>query len=756
MRFRQTRCPENGGHIQSRVMATACLILSWALPALGGEATTRPVDPRWRDLPNTDTVFVPKHYAALKEWQAQRDHLRRQILWAAGLLPMPAKTPLNPQVFGRIERVGYTVEKVYFESYPGFLVTGNLYRPSATTGKYPGVACPHGHWAHGRLQDDDIGSVPARCITLARMGCVVFAYDMVGYNDSGKQIAEHRFTSERGELWGIGPLGLQLWNSIRVVDFLQSLDDVDPERIGCTGASGGGTQTFLLYAVDDRVKVAAPVNMISSTMQGGCVCENAPCLRLDTNNMEIGAMMAPRPLFMVSATGDWTKNTPKVEFPAVREIYDLYGAGDKIGMVQITAGHNYNKPSREAVYRWFGQWLLGRNDMETFTEPPYPKEKDEDLLVFADRPLPCNAVPNLETLIEWRIGVAKRRLESLRPVDAAGLKQCQEVVGESLRLATGSEQVGGADVTREVAHTRVHEGIRVETGVILDRRRSTRVPYSLFAPSERPAGQARCRTLVVHEKGKSALLGPAGQGPGEFVRKLVAAGQTVIAIDAFGIGESVGEQDPKQPRGSTKFFTTFNRTDTAERVCDIVTAISACVKTAGADSTEAARNDPVNVVGLGGAGPWCLLACAVLDVPPAEMPQMCVVIDANGFDTSREESYRKDLYIPGILRAGGLPAAMAIVPASRLLLHNTGSGFDTLWLKAVEALKPTGTDVIQKAKAGDDAIVKWLIEPPRTDKPETRALAPVPSTYLEKIAVGPKLTAALRTQAEGFGLKPSR
>ncbi|MGB9625977.1 MAG: hypothetical protein ACPMAQ_14075, partial [Phycisphaerae bacterium] len=156
-----------------------CVVLSWAAAAAAGEATSRPVDPRWRDLPHTDTVFVPRHFATLDEWQAWRGHLRRQILWAAGLMPMPERTPLNAEVFGRIERDGYSVEKAYFESYPGFLVTGNLYRP-LTTGKHPGVACPHGHWKNGRLQDDEVGSVPARCITLARMGCVVFTYDMVG------------------------------------------------------------------------------------------------------------------------------------------------------------------------------------------------------------------------------------------------------------------------------------------------------------------------------------------------------------------------------------------------------------------------------------------------------------------------------------------------------------------------------------------------------------------------------------------------
>ena len=154
---------------------------------------------------------------------------------------------------------------------------------------------------------------------------MVFTYDMVGYNDS-RQLP-HTFGGQRENLWGLSLAGLQLWNSIRALDFLQSLPlRRRATRIGVTGASGGGTQTFLLAAVDDRVAVAAPVNMISLHMQGGCLCENQPGLRLDTTNVEIAATIAPRPLLMVSATGDWTTNTMELEYPAVRALYALFDA----------------------------------------------------------------------------------------------------------------------------------------------------------------------------------------------------------------------------------------------------------------------------------------------------------------------------------------------------------------------------------------------------------------------------------------------
>src|SRR5271165_3129990 len=146
---------------------------------------------------------------------------------------------------------------------------------------------------------------------------------------------------------------MQLWDSIRVVDFLESLPEVN--RIGATGASGGATQILMLQAIDNRIQFSAPVNMISSIYQGGSPCENAPLLRIGTNNMEIAALMAPRPMLMVSTTQDWTKNTPRVEFPALQAMYRLYDKEANIQSVQIDAPHNYNRDSREAVYRFFAK-----------------------------------------------------------------------------------------------------------------------------------------------------------------------------------------------------------------------------------------------------------------------------------------------------------------------------------------------------------------------------------------------------------------
>lgn len=413
-------------------MLGSILMAVAALSAAQGaeEASRPPVDRRMEMVRNTDTVFTMPVYATREAWEEEKETIRRRILLGSGLYPLPEKTPLNEHISGKIERDGYSIEKVYFEAWPGFLVTGNLYRPHPLPeGKIPAVLCPHGHWEHGRLHHDDKCSVPARCITLARMGATVFAVDMVGYNDS-IQFSKHRWLDRANKLYGLSPFSLQLWSSIRAVDFLQGLPEVDAERIGCTGASGGGTQTFALYAVDERIKVAAPVNMISCSMQGGCVCENGPLMRQRHNNMEIGAAMAPRPMLMISATGDWTRETGRIEYPGIRGIYALYGAEDRLEHVQVDAGHNYNLQSREAMYRFFAQHLLGLEGYEDFTEPPVEVEAPEAMRVFPDGKLPEGFLRDEALLEHLRAHIASQRPARRAQLrDAEALAVLQEMAG---------------------------------------------------------------------------------------------------------------------------------------------------------------------------------------------------------------------------------------------------------------------------------------------------------------------------------------
>ncbi len=389
---------------------------------------------RYRTL---DDRFDPPHVASLDEGKPRAAYLREHVLASAGLLPMPEKTPLRPEIFGEMSHADYRVSKVYFESLPGFFVTGNLYRPLGE-GPFPGVLSPHGHWAYGRLENTPLNSGPGRAISLARQGFVVFTYDMIGYNDS-HQLA-HTFGGRRESLWGLTLAGLQLWNSIRALDFLESLPYVRRDALAATGESGGGTQTFLLAAVDPRVSVAVPVNMISLKMQGGCLCENPPGLRLDTTNVEIAATIAPRPLLMISATGDWTSETMEREYPAVRAIYELHGAADRIRAVRSTADHNYNRDSREAMYAWMARWFKNAPPTERLEEKSFTPDPVPDLLVFFQRPLPSGAVTAAQLTDRW-IESARRQLAAGEPSTfASSLKHALALASEPARPTSAPQR----------------------------------------------------------------------------------------------------------------------------------------------------------------------------------------------------------------------------------------------------------------------------------------------------------------------------
>jgi dienelactone hydrolase len=320
-----------------------------------------------------------------EEWEKRAQYLREQVLVSAGLWPPPPKPELKAVIHGKIDRGDYTVEKVFFQSHPGFYVTGSLYRPNGKTGPFPGVLSPHGHWANGRFNEtpqkeidaqiksgvekDRVAAkyiLQARCANLAKLGCVVFHYDMVGYADADEEHFPHRktLTDAEADLNLQSIFGLQTWDSIRSLDFLLSLPDVDPNRIACTGASGGGTQTFIMMTVDDRLKVAAPVCMISAgDHQGGCVCENNALLRIGTDNVELSSTFAPRPFIHPTATGDWTHEYLEKGYPETLGVYRLFGAEENVKAVRFNAGHNYALGNREAVYNFFNQHLkLGNKE----------------------------------------------------------------------------------------------------------------------------------------------------------------------------------------------------------------------------------------------------------------------------------------------------------------------------------------------------------------------------------------------------------
>lgn len=343
-----------------------------------------------RSLDSHFPFVVPR---SVDTWSTRAEALRFHLLVSLGLWPLPDKTPLQAVEHGEIDLGDYRVSRVYFESFPGFFVTGNLYRPTRLAAPGPGVLAPYGHFRNGRFTDNPPQEVArmiaageeshepnarsplqAHCAHLARLGCTVFHYDMIGYADSQQipfEVAHgfakqregqnapsaYAFFSPRAELHLQSIMGLQTWNSIRALDFLSSLPEVDPTRIGVTGCSGGGTQTFILTAIDPRVTAAFPAAMVSTGMQGGCVCENCCHLRTVTGNVEITGLAAPRPVAL-SAANDWTKTMPVDGMPELQALYRLVDAADHTFLSpSLTFPHGYNQVARRVMYAWFDRHL---------------------------------------------------------------------------------------------------------------------------------------------------------------------------------------------------------------------------------------------------------------------------------------------------------------------------------------------------------------------------------------------------------------
>ena len=280
-------------------------------------------------------------------WEKRASLLRQGILDGAEIQELNKRKPFKAQIHSLKTFEDYTVSNVYIEGINGIYITGNLYQPLNHKGKSSGILCPHGHGTNPRLAE----YTQQRCATLARMGAVVFAFDMNGMGEATQ--CEHKIDRA---------IKLNLINGTYALDFLCSLQNVDTERIGMTGESGGGTQTFMLAALDKRIKVSVPVVMVSAYFFGGCVCESGMPVHVrathETSNVEIAALFAPKPMLLISDGDDWTKNTPKVEFPFIQRIYSFYGATNQVENIHLaTEKHDYGISKRLAMYPFMAKYL---------------------------------------------------------------------------------------------------------------------------------------------------------------------------------------------------------------------------------------------------------------------------------------------------------------------------------------------------------------------------------------------------------------
>ena len=359
-----------------------------------GENSYRVFEPWYQNRPESEGAAALqrslKNYPDLESWQKRRAEIKSAILDTFGLNPLPKKTPFNPIETQTYQFDGYNVKHVALEVFPKYWLCGSLYRPAEESTPSPIVLCPHGHGVDGRLDEN----CQYRCATLARMGAVVFSYSMFAWIPEESPLTKE---AHRDPIAG----AIQTYDTIRAVDYVTSLENVDASRIAITGESGGGSQTFYGTAVEDRITVAVPVVMVSSHFFGGCPCESGTPVHTKCGgfcNVDVAALAAPRPMKLIAITQDWTKNTPEVEYPYIKTIYGYFDAQDSVEYEIFDEPHNYGKTKRDSMYPFIAkQFGL---DMSKVDESKVTIEPRAEMLPFgANREkYPEDAVKTLDEL----------------------------------------------------------------------------------------------------------------------------------------------------------------------------------------------------------------------------------------------------------------------------------------------------------------------------------------------------------------------
>lgn len=715
------------------VTAGAAALLLPSSPLTAAEST--PASAGARPLRNLNTSYFPfTPMKSKEEWAVRRAEILLRTQVACGVHPLPEKTPLNAVIHGRVERDDYTVDKVYFESVPGHFVTGNLYLPKKPGDKMPVILCPHGHWPNGRFMLlDDAGvkkeiatgaerfenaarsPLQARCVQLARMGCAVFHYDMLGYADS-MQFAdasgnlEHRhgpkekgFVSVAAESELVGHFNLQTWNSIRALDFVLSLPGVDPARVGCTGASGGGTQTMLLSGLDERVTAAFPCVMVSTAMQGGCTCENTHHLRIHQGNIDLAALTAPRPLGMTTAN-DWTKELDTKGFPDLKALYTLLGVPDKVSaLFAAHFPHNYNHVSRTAMYNFYNKhFKLGLE--EPVLERDFQLLTEKEMSVWDEaHPKPSGdkmGEAHEVALVKWFTEDSRKQITPLlAPKDEDGVTRQREVLGGGWQVLLSGKMPARGEAAHGLGTKEDKGGYLLMRGVTSSKAGGVETTFIY------PKQWNNSVVLWLSLKGEGSILNANGDLTAPASRLLAEgfaiACPTLYMRDATK-NPNVYEDGRRKLagfEGYSGYQYGYNPSLFAHRVNDVLATIAMIRE------NDKYRTESLYVAGVEGAGP---IAAAAVGIAQDKVNSLYV--DTQGFRFAALKDVWDPAFVPGAVKYGDVPALLALcAPVKTLLVNETPeSAAAAVQTFAVE--KATLEFAGAKPDGGVDAIVKAIAE----------------------------------------------
>ncbi len=615
----------------------ALLTLLASVGLLQAQEDLRVLKPNAEGVPPNKMLYVYLQAEAQKHFDARRqtvaalktpeDVKRRQdelrAKFVASLGGFPEKTPLNPRVLGKEQRDGYRIERVLYESRPQHHVTAVLYLPEGQP-PFPGVLLPCGHSANGKAAE----AYQRACILLAKHGLAVLCYDPIGQGEriqlldpQGKpavagSTSEHTMAGVGALLVGRQTATYRIWDGIRSLDYLASRPEVDPQRLGCTGNSGGGTLTAYLMALDDRIRAAAPSCYITSLERLFATIGPQDAEQNITGQVAFGmehadyvTLRAPRPTLLCVGTRDffdiqgaWTT------FREAKLLYGLLGPGERVDLFEYNDTHGFSKPRREAALRWMRRWLLGRDDAPV----------EGDFLIFKDPELQCTRTGQvLEDLkgqsvfdlnAERAQELARQRAKSqAEPNREDLLKEVRRRIGWATPQRDASGRSITATRTRGLGQVDVQRPGYVIHNFAFETDPGILVPALHFEPAKKPAKPLPL-VIYLHGAGKAADAGPGGP-----IEQIVQTGQAVLALDLRGMGETApGTAATKRPNyfgvDSKEAFLALHlqRPLLGQRVQDVMLILLRMMQ-----DVEEGTSLEFHLVGVGAAAPVALHVAAL-------------------------------------------------------------------------------------------------------------------------------------------------
>jgi dienelactone hydrolase len=595
-----------------------------------------------------------------RDWEARRKRLREVMSAAMGSFP-DKPCDLEPKTAGTLKRDGYRIEKLLFQSRPDVWVTANAYVPEGAKGKLPAVLAVHGHWAGARR--DPV--VQARCLGLVKLGYFVLAVDAFG---SGERYTKPAPGTYHGALYGstlwpagLTLLGCQVYDNRRAVDYLLTREEVDPDRLGITGASGGGNQTMYAGALDERLRVVVPVCSVGTYQAylhaACCVCEVLPGALRFAEEGDVLSLVAPRALLVISATQDayqFSVGEAEKSVARARPVFRLLGAEARLKHATFESPHAYNQAMREAMYGWMSLWLKGEGDGKPIPEPKHEVEKPDDLAVFPDEARPRGFLyPPTLAAREAKALLAKFTV--LKADHAEDWDSTAVYMRTQLRKQMFGDFPAAPQPAAKADKAEKADGFETVPALL---HPEPDLPLPVLHRYRPGAKDKQPACVLLHLDGKAAAL----KHP--LAAALLAKGWAVSAPDLRSTGETKPEKDAIRDapdHNSAEHALWVGRPLLGQWVFDVQCLLDWLAIQPGLDARRFA------VVGIGQAGLVAVCAAGLLDdrvsaAATVEAPASYVTEQAYPAGT------RMGLLAPGLFRVGDVPHLAALSAPRRLMI----------------------------------------------------------------------------------------